>query len=268
MTEILTADSAALGFSAMEIFTLVTGVLFLILEIRQSGWMWLVQVLSGAAACVMFFRGGLYASFALNLYYVVIALWGVLSWKRDAGLVADAAASAGVKDAVLRRGVSPCRDTDFVGWKDDCVSLAPVKMLEPEAMQENEEVKSGATVKSACSKPNDEAAIHIRHLNWKIVAVSALLQIAGTALLIWILRLVGDTMSGLDAAVAVLSLIATWWLVRTYKEQWLLWVLADILYTVMCWGSGMHWMSVLYAFYTLSAVYGYIHWTRKGVYVE
>lgn len=230
MTEILTADSAALGFSAMEIFTLVTGVLFLILEIRQSGWMWLVQVSSGAAACVMFFRGGLYASFALNLYYVVIALWGVLSWKRDAGLVADAAASAGVKDAGL---VSGTADT---------------------------------AVKSYGS--NDEATIHIRHLNWKIVAVSALLQIAGTALLIWILRLVGDTMSGLDAAVAVLSLIATWWLVRTYKEQWLLWVLADILYTVMCWGSGMYWMSVLYAFYTLSAVYGYIHWTRKGVYVE
>lgn len=230
MTEILTADSAALGFSAMEIFTLVTGVLFLILEIRQSGWMWLVQVLSGAAACVMFFRGGLYASFALNLYYVVIALWGVLSWKRDAGLVADAAASAGEK---------------YAGLLSDAADLA---------------------VKSAGS--NDEATIHIRHLNWKTVAVSALLQIAGTALLIWILRLIGDTMSGLDAAVAVLSLIATWWLVRTYKEQWLLWVLADILYTVMCWYSDMHWMSVLYAFYTLSAVYGYIHWTRKGVYVE
>ena len=42
-----------------EIFTLVTGLIFLVLEIRQSNWMWLMQFLSSAAAIVSFVAGGL-----------------------------------------------------------------------------------------------------------------------------------------------------------------------------------------------------------------
>ena len=57
-----------------EIFTLVTGLIFLVLEIRQSNWMWLMQFLSSAAAIVSFVAGVLYASARLNAYYVVMAV--------------------------------------------------------------------------------------------------------------------------------------------------------------------------------------------------
>ena len=46
----------------MEIFTLVTGILYIILEIRQKNSMWVVGIVTGLAAMVVFFIQGLYAS--------------------------------------------------------------------------------------------------------------------------------------------------------------------------------------------------------------
>ncbi len=183
----------------LEIFTLVTGLLFLVLEIRQSNWMWAVQILTGITSVILFYRQGLYASMALNVYYVVAAVWGVISWRRD-----------------------------------------------------------------SVSDENVSNSIHLRLVTAKVIIISILLQIIGTAVLLWGLKLIGDPMSGLDAGITVLSLIATWWLVRTYKEQWLLWILADLLYVVMCCAQEMYFMSGLYAFYTLSAVYGFVHWRKNG----
>ena len=183
----------------LEIFTLVTGLLFLVLEIRQSNWMWAVQILTGITSVILFYRQGLYASMALNVYYIAAAVWGVISWRRD-----------------------------------------------------------------SASDENVSNSIHLRRVTAKVVIISFLLQIIGTAVLLWGLKLIGDPMSGLDAGITVLSLIATWWLVRTYKEQWLLWILADLLYVVMCYAQGMYFMSGLYAFYTLSAVYGFVHWRKNG----
>ena len=67
----------------MEIFTLVTGVIYIILEIRQKNLMWLVGVLTSVAAMWVFFRQELYASFALNTYYLVTSFIGLWQWSRD-----------------------------------------------------------------------------------------------------------------------------------------------------------------------------------------
>ena len=72
----------------------------------------------------------------------------------------------------------------------------------------------------------------------------------------------------MDAIVAVLSAIGTWWLAKSYPQQWLIWILADTLSTVLCLSVGMYWMALLYLAYTASAVYGYFHWNRKGVWID
>ena len=192
--------------SFMEIFALVTGIAFLILEIRQSNYMWGVEILTGLTSMAVFFREGLYANTALNFYYVAVAVWGYVSWRRDAA--------------------------------------------------------------SASAKDDNTSAIHLRKLNLSVVIVSILLQIAGTAALVWILKYLDDPMTLLDAGTTVLCLIATWWLVRTYKEQWFLWIVADMLTAFLCVSQGLYWMSGLYLFYSLSAIYGYIQWKRSGCYVD
>jgi len=201
-----------MGASFMEIFTLVTGVMYMILEIRHHNFMWIVGVVTSLAAMWVFFRQGLYASFGLNTYYLVTAFIGLWQWRRDGQRIRN----------------------------------------------EGQESNDG-------SRGSDMIALNKLSLN--TVLVSALVAAAGIVVLAWLMRLVENPISYLDSTVTVLSAVATWWLVRSYIEQWWLWILADTLSTVLCLTQGMWWMTALYAAYTLSAVYGYIHWKKHGTYV-
>lgn len=191
----------------MQIFTLVTGVIYIVLEIRQKNFMWVVGIATSVAAMWVFFRQGLYASFALNTYYLVTSFIGLWQWRKAKADMAGA------------------------------------------------------------MKAEEADAVHLRRLSWRTVLVSMAVAAAGIFALAELMELLENPMSYLDAAVAVLSAVATWWLVRSYAEQWWLWIVADTLSTILCATQGMWWMTALYAAYTLSAVYGYVHWKRKGLYI-
>ena len=111
-------------------------------------------------------------------------------------------------------------------------------------------------------------AIRLRRIPRRVLWVSAVLAVAGSAALIVLLHLLGDRESAMDAVVAVLSAVGTWWLAKSYPQQWLLWIFADLLSTILCLAVGMYWMSLLYLAYTASAVYGWYHWTRRGTYID
>ena len=118
------------------------------------------------------------------------------------------------------------------------------------------------------SAKEDGAAIHLRRPGRRVLAASAVLAVVGSAGLIALLHLLGDKESAMDAVVAVLSAVATWWLAKSYPQQWLVWIFADLLSAVLCLTVGMYWMALLYAAYTASAVYGWFHWTRRGIYID
>ena len=111
----------------------------------------------------------------------------------------------------------------------------------------------------------EEGAVHLRALPKKTAIWSAVGFVLGSLALIWVFRALGDGSSALDATATVLSVIATWWLTRSYIQQWMLWVVADTLTTALCIANGQYWMAVLYVAYIASAVYGYCHWKKKGV---
>ena len=207
--------------NVVEIFTLVTGVIYIVLEIRQKNFMWVIGVLTSVAAMWVFFRQGLYASFALNTYYLVTAFIGLWQWSRD-------------KKKLVAEGGS------------DVVAEA-----QPEGDR-----------------------IHLNRLTAKTVVASAVVMVLGTFGLVELMQwlnsagiLQENPMSYLDSAATVLSAIATWWLVRSYIQQWWLWIAADLMSTILCASQGMWWMTALYAAYTLSAVYGWAHWKRNGRYI-
>ena len=110
-----------------------------------------------------------------------------------------------------------------------------------------------------------EDVIHLRPLPKKTALWSAVGFVLGSLVLIWVFRALGDGVSELDAPATVLSVIATWWLTRSYIQQWMLWVVADALTTMLCVVNGQYWMAFLYLAYIASAVYGYCHWKKKGV---
>ena len=192
----------------MEIFTLVTGVIYIILEIRQKNFMWVIGIATSLAAMWVFFRQGLYASFGLNAYYLVTSFIGLWQWRYDRDKLAD--------------------DTD---------------------------------------SRRDEA-IHLNRLSWKTVLISTIAAIAGTVLLAEVMVLFENPMSYMDSAVAVLSAIATWWLVKSYLQQWWLWIAANTLSLILCATQGMWWMALLYILYVVAAVIGLRHWKKHGEYVH
>ena len=167
----------------MEIFTLVTGVIYIILEIRQKNFMWVVGIATSIAAMWVFFRQGLYASFGLNAYYLVTSFIGLWQWRRDRNLIQEEASESG-------------------------------------------------------------EVIHLNRLTIRTVIISVIAAVAGTVLLAETMILFENPMSYMDSAVAVLSAIATWWLVKSYLAQWWIWIAADAMSTILCATQGLWWMSI------------------------
>ncbi len=67
----------------IEIFGAVTGILFVILEIRQNIWLWPVGIMTSAVYIWVFFTGKLYADMSLQGYYLVISVLGWYWWIKD-----------------------------------------------------------------------------------------------------------------------------------------------------------------------------------------
>lgn len=84
--------------TVFELFCLLTGIAYLLLEIGQKNAMWYVGIVTGAACAAVFGVEKLYASMTLNVYYVGVSFYGLWQWKRDAEAV-----SSGEGEIRLRR---------------------------------------------------------------------------------------------------------------------------------------------------------------------
>ena len=65
----------------IEIAGVVTGLVYLYLEYKASIHLWIVSIIMPAIYLYIFFRAGLYADVGINLYYLLIALYGWAAWK-------------------------------------------------------------------------------------------------------------------------------------------------------------------------------------------
>ena len=180
---------------------MVTGILYVVLEILQKNSMWVLGILTGAACAFSFGVQHVWASMGLNIYYVAISVWGLYQWK-----------------------------------------------------------KAGAQV--------GEGEIHLQKPGARVRIVSSVFLLVLMVTLVPILKMTGDPSPMLDGVAVALSIIGTWWLAQSYLQQWLLWILADILTTTLCISTSQYWMAGLYLVYIGSAVYGYFHWKRRGKYVN
>ena len=186
---------------AIEVFALVTGIAYVVLEIMQKNAMWVLGILTGSACAFSFGVQHVWASMGLNLYYVVMSVVGLVQWRKASTQVA-------------------------------------------------------------------EGEIHLQAVPKKVGIWSVVVFFVGSLVLIQLLRAAGDAQPFLDGTAAVLSVIGTWWLAQSYLQQWLLWIVADIITTTLCLTTGQYWLAFLYIAYIASAVYGYFHWKKRGVYIN
>ena len=66
----------------IEIFGVITGILYVILEVKQNKLLWPLGIITSAAYIYIFFSGKFYADMGLQVYYVLISIYGWYYWSR------------------------------------------------------------------------------------------------------------------------------------------------------------------------------------------
>ena len=66
---------------ALEILGTAVGIIYLWLEYRASIYLWIAGIIMPAIYIFIYYDAGLYADFGINIYYLLIALYGWVAWK-------------------------------------------------------------------------------------------------------------------------------------------------------------------------------------------
>lgn len=93
-------------------------------------------------------------------------------------------------------------------------------------------------------------------------AVSAAVTLIGTVTMGAWLEGIGSQQAYTDAATNVLAIIAQILMVRRYREQWLWWIVIDLLCIKLWWVAGNWSMVAMYVGWTINCIYGWVNWTQ------
>lgn len=185
----------------IEILGFIIGLLYLYWEYHADSKVWLASVVMPMISMWIYLSKGLYADFAINIYYLVIAVYGFIVWTRP-----------------KRGGVS---------------------------------------------KNKSQAQHPITHTPLRVW-----IGVIGCSLLLWggiwwiLVRYTNSTVPVPDAFTTALSIVALWMMARKYAEQWLLWLVVDMVCSALYLYKGLPFYCILYAIYTVIAVFGYRKWLR------
>ncbi|MDE5870017.1 MAG: nicotinamide riboside transporter PnuC [Muribaculaceae bacterium] len=180
----------------LEITGFTIGLLYLWWEYHADSKVWLASVIMPAISMWIYFSKGLYADFAINIYYLLIAVYGFITWTR------------------------------------------------------------GTTKKNKKPLPISHASITV----WGGATVSCGLL----WYFIWILlsNYTDSTVPVADAFTTSLSIVGLWMMARKYAEQWLIWLIVDIVSSILYFYKGIPFYGILYSIYSVIAVFGYRKWLK------
>jgi nicotinamide mononucleotide transporter len=88
----------------IEVFGAVTGIIYVLLEIRQTIWLWPVGIITSAVYIWVFFAGKLYADMSLQSYYLAVSILGWYWWMKGSGHRAQGAAKNASQDSPFEVG--------------------------------------------------------------------------------------------------------------------------------------------------------------------
>ena len=65
----------------LDMLTTILGLAYILLQYRASIWLWAVGIAMESFGIVLFYQKGLYADCGMELYYLVMSIYGLISWK-------------------------------------------------------------------------------------------------------------------------------------------------------------------------------------------
>ena len=217
-----------LAENIVEIFGAVTGIAYVILEIKRHIWLWPLGIVTSAVYIYVFASNGFYANMGLQGYYLVISVYGWYAWRMAQGAELMAQGTQGAK----RR--SPAKRDGAEGSK----RRSPAKREGP---------GSGTDIMRIGMKR-------------AILCLVTTLVLWG---LLWIVldRWTDSPVPVWDSLIASMSVVATWMLTRKYLEQWYVWIVANVIATVVYLASGLFPTAVLFFVYFVMAIVGVRAWS-------
>lgn len=185
----------------LEILGVSIGLVYLFWEYKADPKMWIASIVMPMISMWLYFSKGIYADFAINIYYMLIAVYGYWNWtrKRPGG------GGSGGGESTL--------PITHVGLKVAAGCVAAVALL------------------------------------WGAIA--------------WILvNYTDSTIPYVDAFTTAMSIVGLWMGARKYCEQWLIWLIVNVVTVPMQLSKGLVFYPCLYTVYAVISIFGYRNWLR------
>jgi nicotinamide mononucleotide transporter len=109
----------------------------------------------------------------------------------------------------------------------------------------------------------DHAAVEPRWASWKVRVALGLGMVGGTLALTPLFQALGSFEPvWADAWIFVGSFLATWGMAKGWTEFWLIWIAVDLVGVPLLVSAGYYASALLYAFYGVFTLFGFITWAR------
>jgi nicotinamide mononucleotide transporter len=116
--------------------------------------------------------------------------------------------------------------------------------------------------KNSTVDDNGAAYVEAQKFTPMMWVLSIVGTIVATTLTGYGLSLINSAQPYVDAATNVLAIFAQILMVKRYREQWLYWVIIDLLCLRLWWVAGNWSMFAMYIAWTINCIYGWVNWSK------
>lgn len=113
-----------------------------------------------------------------------------------------------------------------------------------------------------------KGAILLNRITGRVLIISAAITALGIPAMYFLLATLKDPNPMLDSVTTALSIVATWWLTRSYIQQWWAWILADLFAVWMNVSLGKDAFVIQFILCIISCFIGLWNWNKKGRYIS
>lgn len=181
---------------AFEIIGTIVGILYLYYEYKANALVWIMGAIMPALSLIVYYNAGLYADFGINIYYLIAAIYGYISW-------------------TFHKSRKEKKELPIIS--------TPLKYYIPTS---------------------------ITVIILFIIIFYILINFTDSNVPFW------------DSLTTALSVIAMWMMARKYIEQWIVWIAVNIISVGLYIYKDIYFYAVLYAIYSIIAIFGYYNWKK------
>ena len=184
---------AAFAQSWIEWIALVSSIIYVILAAKENVWCWPFGIIGVLASLYLFIQGKLFLDAGLQIYYLVMSIYGWWSWGKTLNVTK--------------------------------LNISTKKPL------------------------------------WHLTVIS--LGFAAVYPLGLISQHFGGSLPFVDALTTAFALLATYMTAKKILENWLYWIVTDIVCIWVYWSKDYQLLSLLYLIFSIVAIYGWLEWRKK-----